>query len=169
MKGIVLFMSKHGSTRQYAEWIAQETGFNLVDLKANRRPDLKDKDIIVIGSWILAGKMVAHSWIKKNWPKIEDREVIVFSVGGDVPNEELREKHKVASLPEDMSGKVSFYLFQGRFRQEDQNVFLRGMLKFAAKYEKDGDLAGKMVKGVDGVRRENLDEMLRYIGSLSKS
>ena len=168
MKGIVLFISKHGSTRQYAEWISEETGFPMIDLKKNKRPDLEGVDIIIIGSWILAGKMVARGWIRKNWPKVQDKKVIVFSVGGDVPNDELREKCKEASLPEDMRDGVSFYRFQGRFRQEDQNFFLRGMLKFAAKYEKEGDLAQNMVIGVDGVKRENLDEMLRYIASLSK-
>ncbi len=168
MKGIILYQSKHGSTKQYAEWISEETGFPLVDLKKESIPDLKDMEIIVIGSWILAARMVAHGWMKKNWAKIKDKSVIVFSVGGDVPTEELKKKYMDSSLPKETKDKVHFYTYQGRFRQEDQNFMLRGMLKFAAKFEKEGDLANNMVVGVDGVKKENLDEMIQYIGSLSK-
>ncbi|MFW3146899.1 MAG: flavodoxin domain-containing protein [Thermoplasmatota archaeon] len=165
MPGIILYMSKHGSTRQYAEWLAEETGFPLIDLKKENRPDLKGKDKVIIGSWILAGRMVAHGWMKKNWSKLEGKKVIVFSVSGDEPNEELRKKYMDASLPEAARGKVSFHSFQGRFRQEDQNIFIRKMLKFAARYENDGDLAKNMVLGVDGVRRENIRGILDDVAS----
>jgi menaquinone-dependent protoporphyrinogen IX oxidase len=167
MRGIILYMSKKGSTKQYADWISEETGFPTIDLKNINKPDLKHIDIIIIGSWILAARMVAHGWIKKNWSKISDKNVIIFSVGGDEPNDELKKKYMDSSLPEDAKDRISFYTYQGRFRQEDQNVFLRGMLNLAVKFEKEDDLAQNMVKGVDGVKRENLDEMFDYIRSLS--
>jgi len=168
MKGIILYRSKHGSTKQYADWISEETGFPAVDLKKNDQPDLKEIDTVVIGSWILAARLVAHGWIKKNRSNIMGRNVIVFSVGGDVPTEELKNTYMGSSLPEDMRDKITFYSYQGRFRQEDQNFMMKGMLKFAAKFDKEDDLAQNMVKGVDGVKRENLDEMLEYISSISE-
>ncbi|MGA1873899.1 MAG: flavodoxin domain-containing protein [Thermoplasmatota archaeon] len=168
MKGIILFQSKHGSTRQYAEWIAEETGFPLIDLKQNVKPDLKDADILIIGSWVRAGKMISHGWIKKNWSSIQDKEVIVFAVGGDVPDEQIRKKVLDGSLPEGIKENISFYLLHGRFRQEDQNIFLRKMLNFAAKYDKEDELAQNMVKGVDGVKRDNLHDLFEKIRSLSK-
>jgi menaquinone-dependent protoporphyrinogen IX oxidase len=168
MKGVILYISKCGSTKQYAEWIGEEAGIPLIDLKKEKKPDLGGYDIIVIGSWILAGKMVAHGWIKKNWTGIKDKKVIAFSVSGDVPDEEMRKKFLEASMPPEIRSRVSFYSFHGRFRKEDQGIFIRGMLNFAAKFEKEGDLANNMVLGVDGVKRENLDEMLAHIGSLSK-
>ena len=166
MRGIILYQSKHGSTKQYADWISEETGFPLVDLKKNKKPDLVDKDIIIIGSWILAARMVAHGWIKKNWSKIKDKDVVVFSVGADEPTAELRKKYMDSSLPEEAKDKVSFYSLHGRFRKEDQGTLLRGMLNFAVKFEKDGDLANNMISGVDGVKRENLDEMIEHLRSL---
>lgn len=33
MKGVIIYKSKYGSTRQYAEWICAETGFELFDVK----------------------------------------------------------------------------------------------------------------------------------------
>lgn len=38
MSGIILYKSKYGATKQYAEWIAEETGFSCVQIdKANVR------------------------------------------------------------------------------------------------------------------------------------
>jgi len=163
MKGIILYMSKCGSTKQYARWIGEETGFPIVDLKKEKKPHLEDMDMVVIGSWILAGKMAAHGWIKKNWPEIREKKVIVFSVSGDVPDEEKRKGYLEASLPHEIGNRVSFHSLHGRFRKEDQNVFLRKMLNFAARFEKDGDLANSMVLGIDGVRRENIQGIMDQI------
>lgn len=166
MNGVILYMGKHGSTKQYADWISEETGFAAIDLKKESKPVLED--MVIIGSWILAGRLVAHGWIKKNWSKIEDKKVIVFSVGADEPDEKLREKYMGSSLPEGARDKVAFYALQGRFRREDQNFMLRKMLNFAVRFEKDGDLANNMVMGVNGVKRENLEEMLRYVRSFER-
>ncbi|MBN1538915.1 MAG: hypothetical protein JW939_02135 [Candidatus Thermoplasmatota archaeon] len=166
MKGIVLYISRCGSTRQYAEWIGEETGFPIIDLKKDKEPDLCGYDIIVIGSWILAGKMVAHSWIKKNWHRIENKNVFVFSVSGDVPDEEIRKKYLDASFPNGIGSRISFYSFHGRFRKEDQNILLRGMLNFAAKFEKEGNLANNLVLGVDGVKKENIKGIIDQIKRL---
>jgi menaquinone-dependent protoporphyrinogen IX oxidase len=167
MKGVVLYISKCGSTKQYAEWIGEETGFPIIDLKKEKKPDLENLDTVVIGSWILAGKMVAHGWIKKNWPGIRDKKVIVFSVSGDVPDEEKRKKFLEASLPGEIGKMVSFHSLHGRFRKEDQNIFIRGMLNLAAKFEKDGNLANDMVIGVDGVKRENIKAILDDVNGSS--
>jgi menaquinone-dependent protoporphyrinogen IX oxidase len=168
MKGIVLYQSKHGSTRQYAEWISEETGYPEYDIKKDKLPVLDDVDLVIIGSWILNGRMVAHSWIKKNWKKLEKKDLMIFSVSADLPTEELKTKYIDSSLPDEAKGKVDFYSLHGRFRREDQNFLLKCMLNFAAKFENEGDLAANMVIGVDGVRKENLSLMLEKIDSISK-
>lgn len=168
MKGIILYKSKHGSTKQYADWLSEETGFSKLDLNKDGKPDLREYEIVIIGSWILAGRIVAHGWIKKNWSYLKDKEVLIFSVGADEPTEKLRKEYMGSSLQDEINNKVSFYALRGRFRKEDQNFMLRGMLKFASKFEKEGDLSNNMLVGIDEVKKENLEEMLQHISSISK-
>lgn len=33
MKGIILYQSKYGATKKYADWIAAETGYSCVETK----------------------------------------------------------------------------------------------------------------------------------------
>ena len=168
MSGIVLYMSKHGSTRQYAEWIGERTGFQVVDLKKEKAPNLADVDIVVIGSWIFTSKMVAHGWIKKNWKGMREKKMVVFSTSGADPDQELKKKFMESRLPREISSNVAYFPLQGRFRKEDQSLIMRGMLNIAAKMDKESDLAQDLVHGVDGVKKENLEEMLEYISTLSE-
>ena len=41
MKGIILYTSKYGSTKRYAEWLAEETGFDCVEAKKAKIEDVK--------------------------------------------------------------------------------------------------------------------------------
>ena len=79
MKGIVLYMSKYGSTRQYGQWIADDLGFEIEDLGKNKKPDLGEFDTVIIGAPIFANKLKSHFWIERNWPELQKRRIILFS------------------------------------------------------------------------------------------
>ena len=42
MKTIVIYKTKYGSTRTYAEWIAEELGCDAVDAKSVKASDLAE-------------------------------------------------------------------------------------------------------------------------------
>ena len=92
---IVLYYSKYGATKQYAEWIAGELGADLVDVRA-RKPklrDIRDYDTIIYGGGIYSGGIKGVELITKNWSKgLSAKRVIVFAVGMAVDVEANREQ-----------------------------------------------------------------------------
>ena len=48
MKTLVIYKSKYGSTKQYAEWIAEELDCEAVDAKSVKPLDLEKYDIVPI-------------------------------------------------------------------------------------------------------------------------
>ena len=46
MKGIILYTSKYGATKRYAEWLAEETGFDCLETKKAKLEDGKQYDTI---------------------------------------------------------------------------------------------------------------------------
>lgn len=92
---VVLYYSKYGATKQYAEWIAEELGADLVDARA-RKPklrDIKDYDTIIFGGGIYSGGIKGVELITKNWSKgLSQKRVIVFAVGMAVDVEANREQ-----------------------------------------------------------------------------
>jgi menaquinone-dependent protoporphyrinogen IX oxidase len=166
MKGLIIYMSKAGSTREYAEMLSEETGFPIHDLNNDRKPDLKGKDIVVIGSWILAGKMVAHSWITKNWEDLKNKNVILFSTSASEPDFKLKKEFLEKSLPREMRKDVNYFPLHGRFEKKNLNALYRGMFSLVSKMFKNDELVKDLESGVDGVDRKNLDELIQHIGSI---
>ena len=81
-KTAVIYYSKYGTTRRYAEWIASELEAELFDARKFKKKDLSRFDTIVYGGGIYAGGIKGIELITKNWYKgLSEKRVIVFAVG----------------------------------------------------------------------------------------
>lgn len=163
MKGKVLFVSKYGSTRQYAEWISEETGFPVVDLLKDKTPDLTDIDVVIIGGWIMADRMRSSSWIRKNMDVLLKKKVILFSTSGSKPTKELKRKYLEGSIPRELRNHADYYPLHGRFNKEELNFLDRKMIGAASKLFKDDELVKELTAGIDGLRKENLNDLLNEV------
>ena len=66
MKGIILYKSKYGATKKYADWIAEETGFKSSEITKVKVSDLMPYDVIVIGGGIYASGIAGLDFLKKH-------------------------------------------------------------------------------------------------------
>jgi len=163
MRGIVLYMSKYGSTRQYGEWIAQELGFELNDLGENKDPDLSGYDLVVIGAPIFANKLKSHFWVERKWEDLRSKRVVLFSTSGARPDDDFKRMVIEGSLPEEIRKEVEYFPFHGRVDPKNTGWLDKGMLKIASKMLKDDDIKRDMKNGVDGVKKENILPLISYI------
>lgn len=81
MKSIVIYKSKYGSTKAYAEWIASELSCEAVDAKNIRAEQLADYDAIVYGGGLYAEIIAGVSLITKNIDKLKDKKIAVYTTG----------------------------------------------------------------------------------------
>lgn len=42
MKGIILYKSKYGATRKYAEWLVEATGFECIEINKAKISEVKN-------------------------------------------------------------------------------------------------------------------------------
>ena len=77
----VIYKSEYGSTKKYAEWIAEELDGDLIENVKIRADDLENYDIIVYGGGLYAGGINGISLINKEFDKLKDKSLIVFTVG----------------------------------------------------------------------------------------
>ena len=75
MKKAIIYKSKYGATKQYAEWIAKELGCPIYEHSEIMSDELSQFDLIIYGGSLFAGKISGLSLIKKQ------PNVIVFTVG----------------------------------------------------------------------------------------
>ena len=81
MNAIVLYRTKYGSTKEYAECIADSLGCEAKDAKKIKIDDITKYDTIIYGGGLYAEVINGVSLITKNLEKLKDKKLIVFSTG----------------------------------------------------------------------------------------
>ena len=78
MNGVILYQSKYGATKRYAEWLSEETGFQCIETKKADINEIITYDPIILGGGIYASGIAGLSFLKKNINKLTDKKIIVF-------------------------------------------------------------------------------------------
>lgn len=81
MNTIVIYKSKYGSTRTYAEWIAGELDCQAVDAKNVKIGDLLQYDTIIYGGGLYAEVINGVTLITKNMDKLRDKKIVIYTTG----------------------------------------------------------------------------------------
>jgi len=81
MHAIVIYKSRYGSTKAYAEWIAEALECRVADAKHIKADDLKEYDTVVYGGGLYAEMIAGISLITKNFEALKDKKLIVYSTG----------------------------------------------------------------------------------------
>ena len=137
----IIYKSKYGSTKKYAEWIAQETKADLFDSSKIDIQKLMDYDTIVYGGGIYANGIAGISAITKNYEKLKDKRIMVFTVGIASTDD------KKAFLPiieknfsKEMRENIEFFHFRGEIDYKNLGIIHKSMLTMLkAKSSKDGE------------------------------
>ena len=131
MNAIVIYKSKYGSTKTYAEWIAEELGCEALDVKKVKADDLASYDTIVYGGGLYAETINGVNLITKNMEKLGGKKIIVFSTGitplhyRDYYDKMVMEKNFKGDIKE----KVRVYNFLGKMIIEELSLPHRAALK----------------------------------------
>jgi len=159
MSGIVVYRSSTGSTKQYAEWIAEETGFALHDSRDKAIP-WDASDTVVIGSPIVALKPALSGWIAKNWDQMKDKRVVLFTTSGADPADEPVMDWIEKALPESIRSQIRTFPLPGRFDYARLKGAGKAMIWFAANVLGNKDVKNQIKNPVDGVAKEKLAPLL---------
>lgn len=147
-KTIVIYKTKYGSTKSYAEWIAQDLGCTVVDAKDVKIDDLLQYDTIIYGGGLYAEIINGVSLITKNFDKLSDKKVIIYTTGItplDVRayyDGEVLEKNFKNGVPEN----VKIFNFLGKMKMEELTLVHRAALKSLKKIMSAKENPSDMIK-----------------------
>ena len=94
MKALIIYKSKTGFTKWYAEFIAKEMDGNLMDLKEVTTEIMSGYDVVVYGGGLYAGMINGYKKAKEMFEKSSANRFILFATGG-TPNESTKEIEEV--------------------------------------------------------------------------
>lgn len=165
MSGIVIYRSSTGSTKQYAGWIHEETGFPVYE-SGDRAIPWADADTVVIGCPIVALKPALTGWIAKNWDRMQGRRVVLFTTSGADPADKPVKDWIDKALPESIRSEIRAFPLPGRFDYAQLKGVGKVMIWFAANVLRNADVQNQVKNPVDGVARANLSELLAHLKGL---
>lgn len=179
-KVVVLYQSKYGSTKRYAEWIANELKSDLLEGSKVKAEDLLSYDTIVFGGGLYASGINGISIITKNFPSIKDKNLIVFTVGlGDTKEKEIFKPIIEKNCSTEIQTKVKFFHFRGGINYKKLNFLhkiMMAMLKTMVAKKKpeemtDGDQKMLDTYGdqIDFTDKNTIVPLILYVKELQKS
>jgi menaquinone-dependent protoporphyrinogen IX oxidase len=163
IKVLIAYQSKYGSTKQYAEWIQQDTEGDLVNIENEDKPDLAGYDIMIIGGYVRTGNIVIAPFIKDHWSVMKGKEVILFTASGTPPQHPKIQSIYEKSLPEEIRKEIKYFPLHGRISGKDLTFLDKFLITIGKIMEQDETLKKDMGKDVNGVQRENLLPLLEYL------
>ena len=141
MKGIILYTSKYGATKRYADWLAAESGFDCIETKNAKIEDVIQYDAIILGGGIYASGISGLSFLKKNIEKLQGRKIIIFCDGASPFDEKAFQQIIDYNLKGPLSGLPCFYC-RGAWDMDRMNFADRNLCRLLQKIvakKKTGD------------------------------
>lgn len=131
MRAIALYKTKYGSTKTYAEWIAEELRCDVKDAKDVSLDELENYDAIIYGGGLYAEVINGVSLITKNIDKLKDKKIAIYSTGitpleyRDYYDKLVLEKNFKNGVPD----CVKVFNFTGKMVLDELSVVHRTALK----------------------------------------
>ncbi|MBQ4109962.1 MAG: flavodoxin [Clostridia bacterium] len=131
MKPIIIYKSKYGSTRAYAEWIAEELNCRVTDVKNIKISDLAEYDTVIYGGGLYAEVIAGVTFITKNFEKLKNKKLIVFTTGLTPADcREYYDKMVVEkNFKPEMADKIKIFNFLGKMIIEELSLPHRTAIK----------------------------------------
>lgn len=125
----IVYKSKYGSTKKYAQWIAEETKADFFECSEIGVKKLMEYDTIVYGGGLYASGIAGISIITKNFEILKDKKIIVFTVGLASTNKEevflpIIEKN----FSKEMRDNIKFFHLRGGIDYKKLGIIHKSMM-----------------------------------------
>ncbi len=131
MKGLVIYKTKYGSTKQYAQWIGEELGCRVAESKEISTYELENYDVIIYGGGLYAEVINGASLITKNIDRLKNKKIAIYTTGitpvdcRDYYDRLVIEKNFKQGIPEN----IKIFNFTGKMVLEELSLVHRTALK----------------------------------------
>ena len=174
MKILIVYWSKTGFVKKYAEWLAKELEADMISGKEITGEKLKEYDSYIFGGSLYAVGINGADFIKKNISELEGKKTAVFATGASSATKEVIEEVKNKNFTEEEQKYFKFFYLRGGFNYSKlgfKDKVLMGIMKWKLNSKKkkgeemteeEKGMLAAYEKPVDFTERENIKELTDY-------
>lgn len=120
----IIYKSKYGTTKQYAEWIAEALDAKLMEASSVSPAQLESFDAVIYGGGLYAGGISGIKLITKNPCKL----LTVFTVG--IADPKITDYSIILNknLPKELLAKTKIFHLRGGINYEKSGFIHKGMM-----------------------------------------
>ena len=180
MRILVTYASKYGTTKRYAQWIAEDLACDFRDSREVNAELLKSYDILIHGGGLYAGGLSGIQTIVKNYDAISNKRIILFSCGLADPEDPENVAHIEAGLEKvltpEMREKIRQFHLRGGIDYSRLGLTHKAMMAMLRRVmlkkgydnlrSEDQMMLDTYGGTVDFTNRESLAPLLSYVRSL---
>ncbi len=131
-KGIILYQSKYGATKKYAEWLKEATQFECMETKKADIKKVQEYDVIILGGGIYASGIAGLSFLKKNISYLKNKKIVVFCVGASPYDEDAFAEVYKHNFKDGLKDMACFYC-RGAWNEEEMSLKDRTLCRMLQK------------------------------------
>ena len=177
MKTVVIYESKTGFTKKYAEWISEELSADIFPASKVTADMLSAYDCVIYGGGLYVVGINGVKLITNNVEKLNGKKVVVFATGMSPSREEAVSEVISKNFTFEQQKIIKFFYLRGGFDYRKLNPFdkmLMTLLKASINWKKIrkkeliSDEIGILEvfdKPTDYTRRAKIDELVAYVTS----
>lgn len=176
----VIFKTKYGHTKQYAEWISEELSCDLYEGSKITTEKMLEYDTIVYGGGLYASGILGVDLITKNYSKLKEKNIIVFTVG--LADPEIKSQFEPIikkNFTEEMQSKIKVFHLRGGINYKELGLVHKAMmaaLKSMVKNKKEEEITDedRMMldtygDAVDFTNKTTIEPIVSYLISLTET
>lgn len=108
-KGLIIYQSKYGATKKYADWMHEMVGFDCVETSQTKLNQTHKYETVVFCGGIYASGIAGLSFLKKNIGRLRDKKIAILCVGALPYDESALNEIKMHNLKNDLTDIPLFY------------------------------------------------------------
>lgn len=172
MKTLIIYSSKTGFTRRYAQWLRDDLDCDCVPFSERHSADLSGYDAVAFGAGCYVGKIRRLAWFKRQMPELSGKKLAVFFTGAMEPAPtDIRRLEQENFTPGELSRVRTFYL-QGGLNYAGMSpvdralmALFRRMLRAGADSPDKKVMLQNVSQSFDKTQRENLRPLEEFLKS----
>lgn len=173
-KILVLYKSKYGYTKTYAEMIAEELACDIREASNVPSDIFKIYDTIIYGGGLYALGINGIKLIKQNFDSLQNKNIIVWATGSNPGRSSEMEQVWKHNFPDSMLKKIRTFYLRGGFdyqKLSNSHKLMMNLLKLKLKSTKNrSDDEEKLLRAYDTPEyhcdRENIADLVKYVRDL---
>lgn len=173
MKIVVIYQSKTGFTKKYAEWIAKTLSADIFEAEKVNIHILEMYDTIIYGGSLHIVGIIGVKIITENMDRLKNKRLVVFATGASPLRKDVITEVQSKNFNIVQKKKIKFFYLRGGFDYSKLNFldkFLMTLLKWKIKSKNKTNLTADEIgmlaaydNPVDFTRKKNIDPLIKYV------